>query len=283
MTRSHRRRLVVPAVAAALTLPTGLLAACSSGQLAETSLITSGVPGAMATVKAGGPDQTIQIANATVDYNGPKGYAAGDSAPLSIWIFDNTDKDITLTGVTSNQGQVVIANGAAPGAPSVCQSSAAPIQANPSTGAPTAGVAPSLGASGGISPQGPTGTPSNASSAKPTSAAQESASGSPSASEPATASESASATAATATSADISVTIKSGGCVALTRQNSQFLQISNLTQSLTPGNTVGMQFTFRQSGGSQFTIGSNNTVSVPVGVPGSPEPREPATVPTPTE
>jgi hypothetical protein len=266
-----------------LTLPTGLLAACSSGQLAETSLITSGVPGAMATVKAGEPDQTIQIANATVDYNGPKGYAAGDSAPLSIWIFDNTDKDITLTGVTSNLGQVVIADGAAPGAPSVCQSSAAPIQANPSTGAPTAGVAPSLGASGGISPQGPTGTPSNASSVKPTGAAQESPSGSPSASGSATASESASATAATATSADISVTIKAGGCAALTQQNSQFLQIANLTQALTPGNTVGMQFTFRQSGGGQFTIGPNNTVSVPVGVPGSPEPRQPATVPTPTE
>ncbi len=276
MTRSHRRRLVVPAVAVALTLPTGLLAACSSGQLAETSLITSGVPGAKATVKAGEPDQTIQIANATVDYNGPKGYAAGDSAPLSIWIFDNTDKDITLTGVTSTQGQVVIADGATPGAPSVCQSSPAPIQANPSTGAPTAGVAPSLGASGGISPQGPTGTPSNASSAKPTGAAQESASGSPSAS------ESASVTAATATSADISVTIKSGGCVALTPRNSRFLQISNLTRSLTPGNAVGMQFTFQQSSGGQFTIGPNNTVSVPVGVPATPEPRQPATVPTPT-
>ncbi|GIH21125.1 hypothetical protein [Rugosimonospora africana] len=279
MTRSHRRRLVAPAVAAALALPTGLLAACSAGQLAETSKITAAVPGAYSTVQAGDrPDETIQVANATVDYNGPKGYAIGDDAPLSIWIFDNTHEDITLTGVNSDRGQVVIADGATPGAPSVCQSSARPIQPNPSTGAPNQGVAPSLGASGGISPQGPTGTPSNASSAKPTSSAQEAASGSPSAS------ESASAAAATETSTEISVTIKSGGCVALTKGSSQFLQISDLTKKAVPGMTVGLWFTFQKNGGGQFTIGSaQQPLTVPVDVPSSAGARPPATVPTPGE
>lgn len=291
MTRSHRRRLVVPAVAAALALPTGLLAACSAGQLAATSLITSAVPGAQASVNAGSPDETIQIANATVDYNGPQGYPAGGNAPLSLWIFNNTSKDITLTGVGSpSGGQVVISNGAAPGIPSVCQNSARPIQPNPSTGAPDRGVAPSMGASGGISPQGPTGTPSNNSVAKPTSSAQESASASASGSASASAEPSGSATpsaaasAVTAGSTEVSVAIKADGCVALTRPSSQFLQVTNLSAPLLPGKTVNLTFTFQQTGGGQFTIGTDkNPLAVPVNVPSSPDSRQTAAVPAATD
>jgi hypothetical protein len=294
VTRSHRRRLVVPAVAAALALPTGLLAACSAGQLAATSLITSAVPGAQASVNTGLPDETIQIANATVDYNGPQGYPAGGNASLSLWIFNNTSKDITLTGVgsatgtTGPTGQVVISNGAAPGIPSVCQNSARPIQPNPSTGAPNNGVAPSMGASGGISPQGPTGTPSNNSVAKPTSSAQESASasasGSASAEPSGSATPSAAASAATAGSTKISITVKADGCVALTRQSSQFLQVTNLSGVLRPGKTVNLSFTFQQTGGGQFTIGTDkNPLAVPVDVPSSPDPRQTAAVPAATD
>jgi hypothetical protein len=279
VTRSHRRRLVVPTVAAALALPIGLLTACSSGQLAATSLITSAVPGAQATVGTGGPDETIQISNATVDYNGPQGYAAGSNAPLSLWIFNNTTKDITLTGVRSDSGQVVQSVGTTPGAPSVCQSSARPIQPNPSTGAPNMGVAPSVGASGGISPQGPTSTPSTNSSAKPTSSAQGSASAQPSGTPSAVESS-----AAPAGSAEINITVKSDGCVALTRQSGQFLQITHLAGSLVPGKTVGVTFTFQQAGGRQFTIGPTpNGLAVPVNVPSSPDARTASAVPAATE
>ncbi|GAA5202207.1 hypothetical protein GCM10023322_83620 [Rugosimonospora acidiphila] len=283
MTRSHRRRLVVPAVAAALALPTGLLAACSSGQLAETSLIAPAVPGAQASVTTGTPDETIQISNATVDFNGPQGYQSGDNAPLSVWIFNNTPQDITLTGVQSASGQVLISDGAAPGIPSVCQNSPQPIQPNPSTGAPTVGVAPSVGASGGISPAGPTGTPSNNSVVQPTSSAQESASANPTDSSSALPSTSASAAAAVTGSAQINVTIKSDGCVALTKSSSQFLQVANLSGPVRAGMTIQTIFIFQQ-GGRQFTIGSaNNPLQLPVNTPSSPDQRAPAAAPAATE
>jgi copper(I)-binding protein len=284
VTRSHRRRLVVPAVAAALALPTALLAACSAGQLAATSLVQSAVPGGQASIQAGTVDETIQVANATIDYNGPKGYAAGGDAPLSLWIFNNTAKDITLTGVSSNAGQVVVADGAAPGAPSACQSSARPIQANPSTGAPNNGVAPSMGASGGISPQGPTSTPSANTSPKPTSSAQESASANPSGSATPSGTPLAVESSAPAGSSEIQITVKSDGCVALTKQGSQFLQVSDLSDPVVPGKTVNLSLTFQQAGGKQFVIGTTQSpFAVPVDVPGTPDPRSSAAAPAATE
>ena len=309
MTRSPRRRLAVPAVAAALALPVCLLASCSSSLLAETALETSGVPGAVASVRAGTANETIQFVNATVDYNGPKGYAAGDTAPLSLWIFNNTTRDITLTGVRSDAGQVMVASGTAPGVPSACQSSGRPILANPSTGAPTAGVGPSMGASGGISPQGPTGTPSNNSSTKPTGRPNASGSESGQPSLPARPSQSGSArpgqsgspepggsgsaqpsgsTSASPSAApgstDINVGVKADGCVALNRQGSQFLEITGLADPVQPGKSVNMIFTFQQAGGGQFVIGSmNSPVAVPMNVPNSPDRRAPAVAPGPTE
>jgi hypothetical protein len=137
-----------------------------------------------------------------------------------------------------------------------------------------------MGASGGISPQGPTGTPSNNSSAKATSSAQESASAQPSGSSTPSAVESS----APAGSSEISITVKSDGCVALTKQSSEFLQISDLSGPVVPGKTVNVMFSFQQAGGKQFTVGTaNSPIAIPVDVPGTPGPRSSAAVPAATE
>lgn len=275
MTRSHRLRLAVPTVAGAL-VATGLLAACSAGQLAATSLVVPAVAGAQGSVNApseNDPTGTIAVSNATLDFPGPGGYKPGDNAPLTLWIFNNTSKDITLDAVGSvidQAGPVVISTGAHSGAPSPCLSSARPIQPNPSTGAPTAGVGPSAGASGGASPAGPTGTPSGRPSAKPT--------GSASQSLPASASPSPSPSPAPAGSTDISVQIKAFGCVVLNRDASQFLQITGLKKAVGSGMTLNVAFHFTQAGGAQFTIPStgNTGIAVPVNVPASAGSRAPA-------
>jgi hypothetical protein len=276
VTRSHRLRLAVPTVAGALVVATGLLAACSAGQLAATSLVVPSVAGAQGSVDATSPADptgTITVSNATLDFPASGGYKQGDNVPVSLWIFNNTSRDITLAAVASDAGQVVISPGAHSGAPSPCLSSARPIQPNPSTGAPTAGVGPSAGASGGASPAGPTGTPSNRPSAKPTGSA------SPSVSASASLAPSPSPSAEPAGSADISVQIKAFGCVVLNRDASQFLQITGLNKAVGSGMTVAMKFGFTQAGGATYTIpSSNGGIAVPVNVPASAQSRAPATV-----
>jgi hypothetical protein len=265
-------------------MATALLAACSAGQLAATSLVVPAVPGAQGSVVVGNPlpgtaRQTILISNTTVDFPGAGGnYKQGTDAPLSVWIFNNTTSDITLTGVATCAsgscanalGTVKWLPGAHTAAVSPCLSSAVPIQPNPSTGAPTAGVEPSAGVSAGVSAPGPTGTPSTRSSAKPTGSAAASASPS--------LSPSPSPSPTPAGSTDISVPIKSFGCVVLNRDAALYLFIADLSQPLGSGMTVPMSFTF-QADGNEYQIGKPNApLQVPVDTPASPPSRAPAQV-----
>jgi copper(I)-binding protein len=259
VTRSHRR-LAAPAVAAALALSTGVLAACGAGQLAATSLVVPAVAGAQVSVAAGSPTETITIANATVRYPGPEGYPQGGTAQVSVWLFNNTSKDITLDGVRSPFGQVLLAPGAQRAAVSPCLTSARPIQPNPSTGAPTAGVGASAGASAGVATPGPTGTPSTHTSVPPTGAAAPSGSASPTPTP-------APAGSAPAGSATVSVPVKAFGCVALTPDSAQFLLVTELSQAVGSGRTVPMEFHFTQAGGASYTIGEPDLVQVPIDVP----------------
>jgi hypothetical protein len=276
VTRSHRR-LAVPAVAGALALATALLAACSAGQLAATSQTVTVIPGAQRAVPVGTPStgtmpQTIGVSNATLDYPGPEGYKKGGTARLSLWIFNNTTGDITLTAVNSPAGQVRIATGTHSGAVSPCLSSGRPIQPNPSTGAPTAGVEPSAGASAGVSAPGPTGTPSTHSSAKPTGSATPSAAGSPS--------PSPSPSPAQVGSADIHVPVKAFGCAVLNSQAAQYLVIDGLANAVGSGMTVPVWFTFQVAGGNEISVGTeNDPLNVPVDTPASPASRGPVQVP----
>ncbi len=277
MTRSHRR-LAVPAMAGALAMATALLAACSAGQLAATSRIVPAIPGAQRAIAVGSPapgglPQTIGVSNATLDYPGPDGYAKGKSAPLSLWIFNNTGKDITLTGVNSAAGEVRIATGTHSDAVSPCLSSAVPIQPNPSTGAPTAGVGPSAGVSAGVSAPGPTGTPSTRSSAKPTGSVTPSASESPS--------PSPSPSPTQLGSANINVPIKAFGCVVLNTKAAQYLVIDGLAHAVGSGMTVPVWFTFQVGGGPVSLASQGDPLNVPVDTPASPASRGPQVAGTP--
>jgi hypothetical protein len=255
-------------------MATALLAACSAGQLAATSQIVPAIPGAQTAAPVGTPSagtmpQTIGISNATLDYPGPDGYQVGDNAPISLWIFNNTTSDITLTGVFSSAGDVHITAGAHSSAVSPCLSSAVPIQPNPSTGAPTAGVEPSAGVSAGVSAPGPTGTPSTKSSAKPTGSATASHAESPS--------PSPSPSPTQLGSANINVPVKAFGCVVLNTQAAQYLFVSGLTDAVGSGRTVGLWFTFQQTGGPEVSLASQGKpLNVPVDTPASPASRGPA-------
>ncbi len=120
--------LLTLAVAAAI----GLLAGCSAGQSAQTAAIVAAVPG----VNADSPDKLISLRDVLVIYKA-HGYAKGESAPLSVRVFNNdTAKPVTLIGVTSDKGKVVLLSGAPSSGPAPATTSRAPsasTSATPST------------------------------------------------------------------------------------------------------------------------------------------------------
>jgi hypothetical protein len=124
-----------------------------------------------------------------------------------------------------------------------------------------------------VSPPGPTGTPSTKSSAKPTGSA--SAAGSASASP----SPSPSPSPAPVGSTNINVPVKAFGCVVLSTDSAQFLQITQLAKAVGSGMAVNMSFTFSQAGGNEYTIPTGTPmVAVPVDTPASAGSRAPAQV-----
>ena len=96
----NRRPLVAGALAAVAVATTGLLSACGAGQLAQTAQVQPGVPG----INTQAPDgRQVYVRNAALDYSGPKGYAQGANAPMSLWIFNDTQQVVTLVGVAGIQ------------------------------------------------------------------------------------------------------------------------------------------------------------------------------------
>src|SRR5262245_8913136 len=100
MTRSNRRPLLAGAVTASAALATGLLAACSAGQVAQTAGIAPAVPG----VSAQTVGYPVYVRNAVLDYAEPKGYPRGAKAPMALWIFNNSHQPVNLVSVTAAQG-----------------------------------------------------------------------------------------------------------------------------------------------------------------------------------
>jgi hypothetical protein len=253
VTRSIRR---LPAALALGALAAGLLAACSAGQIAQTSQIVPAVPGAQGQITVKAPDQVIFVRNATLEYPGTKGYAQGGAAPLSVWIVNQTQQAVTLTGVATGAGQV---------RPEPGLNSASPCSVPRSPEAPPV---PSTTASGGAinSLQPSAVSTTGTTKATPSSTARQSPSGSPS---PSAAASSATppptpTTAGSAGSATIKVQIPAGGCVALNRQSAQFLQIVDLARPVSNGNTVPVTFTFVGADRQTYQTGQLN---VPVDVP----------------
>jgi len=234
----NRRPLVAGALAAVAVATTGLLSACGAGQLAQTSQVQPGVAG----INTQAPDgRRVYVRNAALDYPGPKGYAQGANAPVSLWIFNDTEHVITLVGVAGVQ--VVESDGA---------NSAAPCA-----------VPRSIPASAPASATTPTATPA----APPSSAAKGKSSPSASASPSLSPSPSPSPSLG---SAQINVPVPAGGCVELSRRAAHYLQVLDLPKAVDNASWVPVGFSFTSDDGSSFTIGTENApVQLPVTVPES--------------
>lgn len=248
MTRSiagrHRTgRLVAASAGIAAIFATASLAACSAGQIAETSLIVPAVPGGSTVVTVPNPgdaNSAILLQNVTIGYSSPAGYPAGGNAPVSLRIVNQTTDVIMVTpGVATLTGPTA-ANGTSTALGTLSW---------------TDGSAPTLLTATAPSPSS---APAGPSSPVPTSSG----------------SSVPSAPAAPSAPAIADITIQPASIAILQPSGNpgpQYLQIANLSQVLKPGDTVNLTFTFTDTTThATYTA----TVAAPVAPPPSPAPRE---------
>ena len=218
--RGRRRATVLLAGAAATAL---LVSGCGAGQIAETANKASAIPGVNVDLNAA--DGSYKIRNLLVAYKDTNPYPAGGNAPLSVVIFNDTSKEVTVK-VTSDDARSVVVAGATP---TPAQPPATPTSSAPASVSPTNGTTPSGGATESQSPR-PTGSPQPVPSAA----------GPPSAG-PAT------------------LRIPANGFVVLGPSGGSFLQLEGLHAPLRAGQTVNLVFEFD---GEQ--ISTTAPVSVPL-------------------
>jgi hypothetical protein len=84
------RRAVLSAGVAVLAAVA--IAGCSAGQVAETAIKRPSSQG----VNENNSNNTVGIRDLKVSYNGTTGYAAGDSAPLEVGIYNLTTQEVTV-------------------------------------------------------------------------------------------------------------------------------------------------------------------------------------------
>jgi hypothetical protein len=84
------RRTVLAAAAAVLA--SAVVAGCSAGQVAETSLKRPSNQG----VNVNNSDNSVLIRNLAVSYNGPMGYPANSSAPLELGLYNQTQQEVIV-------------------------------------------------------------------------------------------------------------------------------------------------------------------------------------------
>ncbi|MFC4067143.1 hypothetical protein [Actinoplanes subglobosus] len=80
-------------VAGAATVAALALGGCSAGQVAETAILDTPIAG----VNAASGDGKVLVRNLQVEYNGIEGYEAGESAPLELSLFNETNETVTVT------------------------------------------------------------------------------------------------------------------------------------------------------------------------------------------
>ena len=85
-----RRRVAL--FAGAVTAAAVALAGCSAGQVAETAQKRPSNQG----VNIDNSNRSVYIRNLSVAYNGTEGYAAGESAPLEVGIYNQTEQEVTV-------------------------------------------------------------------------------------------------------------------------------------------------------------------------------------------
>ncbi|MEU7802142.1 hypothetical protein AB0B10_23020 [Micromonospora arborensis] len=238
---SRRAALLLSGIAA-----TGLLASgCGTGQIAETALKEPSVQGVSLTTNNG----SFSVRGLLVDYPGTEGYRAGQDAPLSAVIYNDSKQTVTVTITTESARDVRISGGSASPSPSASESV-------PTSQSPSGSPSPSTSASGSARP---TATPSG--SARPTATPSEtgSSSATPSAPESARASGSASP-AAPGQLARIELAPLS--YIQFNSEATSQLRLIGLTEALRSGQNVSVTFDF----------GNGNTVTgqAPIAVPLTP-------------
>jgi hypothetical protein len=239
--RTHR--LVRFAAIGAALATVALAGGCSAGQLAATSQVVPAVPGgfATATPDPANPLSVVLVQNATIIYNGPLGYPAGGTAPVSLTIFNQTKFPLTVApgGVAfknpndvANSGTLKWISAAAAAAPS-----------------PSPSPSPSTS---------PTPAPKTSPSTSPSDSASPGDSGSPSA-------------APTPTEAPTlpPITIAPAGYANLSPAQEQYFGITDLAARLTPGTIAYVTLAFTDNG-KLFTA----TVATTFASPTSPAARE---------
>ncbi|WP_428963273.1 hypothetical protein [Micromonospora fluostatini] len=173
MTRSIRASRRAAVLLAGMVAVTSLAAGCGTGQVSETANKVPSVQG----VNIQTPDNGFKIRGLQVDYPGTEGYEAGDNAPLSVILYNDTDRAITVTVGTDSAREVLLTGTAGTASPTPSESPGSP----PSPGGP-GGPTPS--GTGSASPEAspsPEGSPSPDGSASPSPSDDESASPGPSA------------------------------------------------------------------------------------------------------
>ncbi|MET0496057.1 MAG: hypothetical protein ABW000_23265 [Actinoplanes sp.] len=238
-----RRAVLATGVAAVAAVA---LAACSSGQVAETSLKKPSNQG----VNADNSDRSVFIRNLAVEYKGTEGYQAGDSAPLELGLFNQTTQAITvlissqpLEGAPESQSVVSGSSVGLTGG-----SSAAP--STPSSAIPEPSGSRS---SGGQDDQGEDEIPS----ADPSTSADPS-------DEPSTEPS----TEPTPEARPARIEIGPLGSATFLPGDDEELQVLGLTGKLAPGSSVNLLF--------EFSNGAKDlTVQAPVGIPLTPASRAP--------
>jgi hypothetical protein len=239
--RQRHARLVAASAGIVAVVAAGALAGCGAGQIAETSTIVSAVPGGSSSVAVpteANPNGALLIKNVTVDFNDINGYPAGATAPLSMWIINQSTDPVT---VTAGDAQLI----------------------DP-TKATTLTPLGSMSLSGGTpvvdDVQGVAGNPSTAPAAPPSSPA----SGAPS---------SPSESSAPAAPVAASVTIQPGTMLVLSTSagsDVQHLEVADLKGAVVPGNTVQLTFNVTKQDGTPL---QSTQIVAPVSPPSAPAPR----------
>jgi hypothetical protein len=249
-TLPHRRTSRVVALLAAPAAAVALLSGCGAGQVNQTGRMVAPVSGVDINSKHG----LAALRDVQIQYNSPQGYPVGATAPLSLYIANNDPgKPLILRSVTATSRQggatlgTVVLTGGTPD-----------IEAFPSAGpAPTASATASRGPSAI-----PSVTPTRRSSATPSAGSAASAAPVPSAGASGGLSAAPSSSPAGSPPA---LTIPANGFARLDPGHGAYLAITTITETLQPGSSALVTFTFEGEDPLQ--------IAVPFGVPLSPAPR----------
>ena len=236
-TLGTRRAVLVAGVA---TLTAAALAACSAGQIAETSLKKSSVQG----LNAQNADGSVLVRGLGVVYKDPTGYPSGGTAPLEVNLYNQTTQPITVlvssqpaaAGENVVAARSVVLVGGAPTTP-------ATEIPEPTGSRPAATPDPDVSDTITQPSADPTGAPSGASSAEPSAGAAP-------------------------TGRPARIEIGPLGSAVFRPDGETTLQATELTAALIPGGSLNLVFGF--SNGVEPLV-----VQAPVTVPLSPASRAP--------